>query len=167
MPPSDDDLRAALASLDSIAVEDIATAFAETAADPDLVEPTVPDASDDADDAASPEGEAAGPQSNAEPSLSPEGGGDDEEPDHQPETEPPPSPAIDVRDLFIDLYRDTYGAEPTPEAVVEAIGVAADLRSLNAEQRATVQAWLRGEQPIAPPAPIHQICGPTHHLDGP
>lgn len=154
--PTDDDLMAALAQLDNIAVEDLASALADTAADPDLVEPEVPDADDTSLEDAEPEGEAAGPQSNAEPSIPQEGGDGDGPPADESS---PPSPAIDVRDLFVDLYRDTYGVEPTPEAVVEALGVAADLRHLTAEQRATVQAWLRGEQPLATQPPVHQNQG--------
>lgn len=99
------------------------------------------------------EGGVEGPPSET-PTSSDDGGEVDDASSQPPVSASPPPNATE---LFADLYRDTYGVDPTPEAVVEMVGLAQSVRALTPEQRVAIQQVIAGQQLGQPVAPVQPI----------
>lgn len=80
-----------------------------------------------------------------------------------------PSPGTDLGQLAIDLYRDRFGTDPTPEALVEAIQIVGDIRQLTPQQLQAVAAAIQqpNPQPLAPTQPLPQPAPMQPHPNMP
>lgn len=141
---STDDLNALMSDLGDITLDELDSEIQVVTDEPSTL--AAPEPEDAGGGVEGPPSEAPPPATTPEPVTEPVAA----EPTEPPPSADPAQPGFDPS-LFVDLYRDTYGTDPTPEAVVEVLGVAQSLRALSTEQREAISRIVAG-QPLTPPA---------------